>query len=130
VDGFSERTGKLVHYESSFDGRLDGATETQLFRIAQEALTNVVRHSEATEVWIELSADHSQVRLSISDNGKGIGQDYVHRGTGMVGMRARARSAGGRLTVDSRPGKGVSITVEIPLKHANYAAQDQNSISR
>ena len=130
ADRFSERTGKIVRYESTFHGRLEGGTETQLFRIAQEALTNVARHSEATEVRLDLHAMGEQLRLSISDNGKGIDPDTVHRGTGMVGMRARTRAAGGRLSLDTGPGRGVSITVEIPLKHADYAPQDQNSVSR
>ena len=71
-----------VRYTTSFSGRLDGERETQLFRIVQEALTNVARHSGATEVLVDLSAADRQLRLSISDNGKGIRAEDLSRGHG------------------------------------------------
>src|SRR5215813_3985887 len=87
ADGFSERTGVEVSFTSRFDRRLEGDVETQLFRIAQEALTNVARHSGATKVRLDLAATNEEVRLSIMDNGKGFDELDPGRGTGMVGMR-------------------------------------------
>jgi signal transduction histidine kinase len=112
---FHERTRIEVEYRSEFDARLPDETETHLFRIVQEALTNVARHSGATRVSIHLRAAADKVRLTISDNGKGITQPHLG-GMGLSGMRARARSAGGELKFQSNPdGKGVCIEVWAPL---------------
>lgn len=118
VNGFAERTGIAARYNSSFRDRLNEQRETQLFRIAQEALTNITRHSEATEVRVDLVAAGSSVRLAIADNGKGLPPSYTGIGLGLTGMRARARAAGGLLQMDSGPGKGVAITVEVPRERS------------
>ena len=130
ADGFADRTGKTVKYSCAFTGRLDGAVETQLFRITQEALTNVARHADATEVQIELAADAGRLTLSICDNGKGMDLERVRQGSGLVGMRARARAAGAGLAVSSRPGEGVSIRVQVPMRDGEYAAQDPHPVGR
>ena len=118
VNGYSERTGIPAHYTSSFRDRLSEERETQLFRITQEALTNITRHAEATEVHIDLAAMDSLLRLSIRDNGKGLPPSNTGIGLGLTGMRARARTAGGLLRMESHPGKGVAITITIPLRQA------------
>ncbi|HEU0122798.1 MAG TPA: ATP-binding protein [Bryobacteraceae bacterium] len=115
---FHERTGIEVAYDSSVTVRLPDETETHLFRIAQEALTNVARHSQATRVAIRLYRDDGKVRLRISDNGKGIddGERSARRGIGMTGMRARARNAGGELEISTPSGgeKGLTIEAWVP----------------
>lgn len=113
VERFSERTRIPVEYRSTFDDRLADETETHLFRIVQEALTNIARHSGATKASIHLRADNGFVRLTICDNGKGLAEDR-RNGMGLSGMRARARSAGGELTLNSKPGGGVNIEVWAP----------------
>ncbi len=70
VEGFAARTGIEARFESNFDGRLPGETETHLFRIAQEALTNVARHAAARRVTVKLMAEKGQLRLSVEDDGK------------------------------------------------------------
>lgn len=114
TDRFHERTGIEVAYRSEFEARLPDETETHLFRIVQEALTNIARHSGATKVEIHLRADSDNVRLTIHDNGKGIPRPHA-AGMGLNGMRARARSAGGQLELKSQPGAGVTIEVRAPL---------------
>jgi len=104
----------LDDYRSDFEGRLADETETHLFRIVQEALTNVARHSGATRVSIELRATDGRVRLTLSDNGRGFAAG-ARPGMGLSGMRARAHSAGGELTFASEPGHGVTIEVWTPL---------------
>ncbi len=116
VERFSERTRIPVDYRSSFDGRLPDETETHLFRIVQEALTNIARHSSATTVSIHLRADDGFVRLTVSDNGRGLAADR-HNGMGLSGMRARAHSARGELKITSKPGEGVTIEVWAPRSH-------------
>ncbi|HEY7389354.1 MAG TPA: ATP-binding protein [Bryobacteraceae bacterium] len=120
ADGFSARTSIAVDLESHFSGRLPDETETHLFRIAQEALTNVARHSGASRVHLLLDRLDSQVQLSISDDGCGLpitpaGSIVSGAGLGMTGMRARARSIGGDLTIRSRPNGGVRIEVRAPV---------------
>ena len=117
VEKFGERTRIPVEYQSTFNGRLPDETETHLFRIVQEALTNVARHSGATKVSIHLRADDGHVRLTLSDNGRGLSQDR-NSGMGLSGMRARAHSAGGELALNSKPGEGVSIEVWAPRNQA------------
>ena len=116
TDRFRERTGIETDYHSEFSGRLSDETETHLFRIVQEALTNIARHSGATHVNIHLNADSDTVRLTIDDNGKGL-QSKNGGGMGLIGMRARARSAGGELSIKSSPGSGVTIEVTAPHKY-------------
>jgi signal transduction histidine kinase len=116
AEKFAERTAITVDYQSDFSGRLPDETETHLFRIAQEALTNVARHSGARRVEVRLRVSDSRLGLTISDNGSGLLQPEAaaERGMGMIGMRARARSAGGELAVRSEPGRGVSVEALVP----------------
>ncbi len=71
-EGFMQRTGIEVDYQSDLHSRLADLTETHLFRIAQEALTNIARHSGATKVKMELHGSAEEIRLTVVDNGKGI----------------------------------------------------------
>jgi signal transduction histidine kinase len=119
AEGFSSRTGIEVQLESTYSGRLPDETETHLFRIAQEALTNVGRHSGATHVRMRLENNAGEIHLTIQDDGRGLGiaARSDGRGLGLIGMRARARSAGGDVTLRSKPGEGVVIEVRVPLRH-------------
>jgi signal transduction histidine kinase len=114
---FEERTEIDVQYSSTFEGRLAPETETHLFRIAQEALTNAARHAEASLVTVRLHQDTKNVYLSIEDNGKGLPPPgEVRKGAlGLIGMRARAQSSKGELTIQSSAGQGTSIQVFVPL---------------
>lgn len=122
VEGFAERTGIKATYTSSWGDRPLAEIETQLFRITQEALTNVSRHSGATAVQVELAGNPTELRLSVTDNGRGLPQTNLRGGLGMTGMRARTRVAGGGMKIDSSPGKGVRISVGIPLGPVASAA--------
>jgi len=115
ADTFSQRTGILVDYQATDLERLSGDTETQLFRITQEALTNVARHSGGTEVVIRLAARRNHLTLLISDNGKGFKASGRTTGLGLVGMRARARTVGGTMKVDGSTDQGVKIRVDLPI---------------
>lgn len=129
TEKFSQRTRINVRYRSSCNDRLADETETHLFRIAQEALTNIARHSQATEVDIRLRREGERVRLSISDNGKGLApaEGSVRPSLGLVGMRARARQCGGELTVSSAAskegasGRGVQIEASVPVERSEDA---------
>jgi PAS domain S-box-containing protein len=101
--------------------RLSPDAELGLFRIAQEALTNVTKHAQATEAVIHLSFDEHSVQLAVADNGVGFvvaetsGPDWVGaQHMGVLGMRERAELLGGRLQVSSEPGSGTMVAVELP----------------
>jgi len=122
AEGFAARTGIDVKFTSNFSGRLTDEAETHLFRIAQEALTNVARHAEAKHVQISLESAGCEIVLRVEDDGRGLGAAPSDgRGLGMIGMRARARSAGGDVTVHSRPGEGVLIEVRAPIRNETHS---------
>lgn len=98
--------------------RLPPAAEIALFRIAQEALTNVARHAHATEVTLALESGRDSVVLTIADNGSGFDPEVPvvepKASLGLVNMRERAESVGARLRVESAPGQGTRVIVEAP----------------
>ncbi|WP_246050782.1 GAF domain-containing sensor histidine kinase [Leptospira langatensis] len=89
-----------------------------IFRIFQEALTNVARHAKANRIQVSLEEEPSLLLLRIEDNGVGMGQDRWknHKSLGLIGMRERAVVLGGELTVLSKEGEGTSVVVRIPLR--------------
>lgn len=126
---FGQRTRIAVNYESNLTRRLDEQQETHLFRIAQEALTNVARHSEATEVNVRLQLNESSLRLEITDNGRGIRADSATpnaTGLGMVGMRARARHLDGELSIENGKERGLRLRVDVPLRRKGSDAHQEN----
>ncbi|MGC3956509.1 MAG: histidine kinase [Verrucomicrobiota bacterium] len=114
--GFSQRTGIVVEYQSQLRERMSPQMETHVFRIAQEALTNVSRHSIASSVTMAVERLERRLVLAISDNGQGFATDGpASGGLGLLGMRERVRAIGGTLAIHSRPERGVAIRVEAPL---------------
>lgn len=105
---------------------LPEVVEENLLRIGQEALANIIKHSRATGVDMELQFEHRQVRLQVKDNGigfdcaKAVGPNEGH--FGLLGMSERAKRLGGHFTVSSKSGDGTLICVEIPL---NSSAKPQ-----
>jgi PAS domain S-box-containing protein len=92
--------------------------ENHLLRIAQEALTNAVRHSEGASVLVELTFEPAQVRLCIHDDGVGFepSKGVEKNGFGLIGMYERAEQIGGRMTLATHPGRGTTITAAIPTQ--------------
>lgn len=126
-EGFTHRTGIETEFKSEISGRLPDETETHLFRLAQEALTNVARHSGAHKAVVTLDSQGGQVVLSIRDDGHGLPPaGAAHGGMGMIGMRARARSLGGNLTVHSKEGQGAEIVVRVPAASAEHEREDSH----
>ena len=115
VETFSEQSGIAVDLEPHLsEERLPFDTETALYRITQEALTNVVKHAQATHVSIVLTQRDGSVSAVIEDDGRGIRSEESREGLGLVGMRERVALVGGRLEVESSPGSGTTISVEVP----------------
>ena len=114
-DTFSEQTGMRVDLESRIRDRLPPDVETALYRIVQEALTNVVKHAQANAVSIVLTSKAGAVTALIEDDGRGFSHGGSGEGLGLLGMAERLALLGGRLKVESRPGGGTTIVAEVPL---------------
>jgi signal transduction histidine kinase len=127
ADSFAQRTGIAVTQRLEFRGRLHGETETHLFRIAQEALTNVARHSGATAVQLSLQSERGTLRLAVADNGHGL-KTRVVEGLGLIGMHERMRVAGGQLEIQSSP-QGVTVTAEVVLDGTEQAEAHPSLVS-
>jgi signal transduction histidine kinase len=89
--------------------------ETALYRVVQEAMTNVARHAGATRVDVLVERGADRVLVMVEDDGAGFEPDRVERGAhfGLLGLRERADALGGTLTVESRPGAGTTVVVEV-----------------
>jgi two-component system sensor histidine kinase UhpB len=95
---------------------LPAEVELVLYRIAQESLTNALRHSDAGSATVSLKADADTVTLRVADDGKGMPEQLPCGTAGIAGMRERALLVGGRLTIDSRPGQGTEVLLTIPVE--------------
>ena len=117
TEEFSERTGLNTELETVvFRNRLDDDAKTALFRIAQEALTNIERHSEATEVRVRIFGHKKGATLRVQDNGKGFQPDSAKGGLGLRNMEERIEQLDGTLRILSSP-SGTMIEAEVPLTH-------------
>jgi signal transduction histidine kinase len=113
---FGEQTGITVDLGVALgDERLPSEVETALYRIVQESLTNVVKHAHAKRVSIALTKMHGSVKAVIEDDGQGFDPGGTDGGFGLVGMNERLALLGGRLRIESRPGAGTTIAVDVPL---------------
>ena len=118
ADTFGEQTSIQVELESQLgDERLPSEIETALYRITQEALTNVVKHAQANHVSIVLARRDRSVTALIEDDGRGFTPAETRDdGLGILGMQERIGLVGGRLTLESAPGGGTTLAVEVPLR--------------
>jgi PAS domain S-box-containing protein len=122
TEEFEKLTGikcSLVLPKEEID--LDAQRATAIFRIFQEALTNIARHANAEKVSISLLTNLSNISLEIKDNGKGITQEQIKdfRSLGIHGMEERAMIFGGQVYIDGLTGKGTTLKVEIPIEKKN-----------
>ena len=122
VDGFAERSKIKVESQIASDlGRLPQEYELSLFRIVQECLTNVHRHSKSPSALVRLSGTPREITLEVKDNGTGIDNELRSNivsgsstGVGFRGMQERVRTLGGTLTVESSE-NGTSVLVALPI---------------
>src|SRR6185312_16095581 len=103
------------------DGIFDQDSEIHVYRIVQESINNVIKHSSANEAAVVIKNRKNVISLSIRDNGRGFDLNSVSPsepsalGYGLSGIAERVRILGGTLSIDSRPGKGTSLSIEIPV---------------
>jgi signal transduction histidine kinase len=115
---FAEQADVDVHVQAVLgDTRLPREIETALYRIVQEALTNVIKHADARTVSVVLTRQGDRVAVVIEDDGRGFDpKAEPGEGLGLLGMRERIALVGGRLSVESAAGRGTTIAVEVPLR--------------
>jgi len=114
---FAQRTGIKCVYKHLNVPQVDDLVATAAYRIAQEALTNVARHAFATRVRIDLQVKGGLLTLTVADNGRGFEPQKLAESEclGLAGMRERASLLGGRLLLQSKPGKGTRVLFRLPL---------------
>ena len=128
VKEFKGRTGIHCQFHNQMNGiELDLERSTTLFRIFQETLTNIVRHSQATKVGVRLYTSEKNISLQVEDNGCGITADQIQnlRSLGLLGMRERAMVWGGNIQISGAPKGGTTVTINIK-KDGNGKDQGEN----
>ena len=110
----TEHTGLKIDYQGVEVNDLPEEIGISLFRILQEALTNVLKHARASKVKVNLNNMDSGVLLSIKDNGRGMAEPAVSNGIGLLGIRERVDLLGGNFKINTQPGIGTQLVISIP----------------
>jgi len=135
IETWLEPVGIDASVKTAFSIRLPSEIEVALFRITQEAINNIIKHSEAKHAAIDLECDAEVCTLRIQDDGVGFDTgeitriDKRGRGVGVFSMKERVALVGGSCTIQSRPGEGTQITVEVPLPGSVKDAEDTSASS-
>lgn len=121
AEGLSKRAELSIRVESSLETRCPPNIETVLYRIIQEALTNITKHARAENVKIQLTFVANNLHCLVEDDGAGFDLSTLlsrkeNRGLGLVGIRERLNAVGGTLQVESQPGRGTGLLVKIPME--------------
>jgi len=119
AEEFQKRTGIVCEVNFTPDDIiLDRGISTAIFRILQEALTNVIRHAEATKVRVSLEEKDSEILLSVEDNGKGVTEKQITdpKSFGLIGMRERVHFFSGKVRITGARNKGTSLVISIPIE--------------
>lgn len=125
---WAERTGVRVVWTPAADDRLPHRVEQELWRILQEAVANVERHAQARQVVVSWEVTHGGARLAVSDDGRGFDPSRVAgEHYGLVGMQERADAIGARLRVESRPGGGTRVVVDLELGRIGADGRERRS---
>ena len=123
-EGWEQRSGVLcVFHHAGTDPGFDDEVAVAVYRVAQEALTNVMRHAKASRVRVQLArGSEGAVRLIVRDDGQGAGSAPIGRGLGLLGASERALSLGGQLSVKGEPGHGTTLELWLPAPAPMRAA--------
>jgi len=134
IEEVSKNAGMQIDFQySSPDGlqRLPSRIEVPLFRIAQEAITNIIRHAQAHHASVVILRQIHEITMLIEDDGQGFDMAMVkEKGDqclGLMGMRERVNLLGGNFVIEAAPGEGTTIRVIIPLSEENDVHTDSNS---
>ncbi len=116
LSDWSRQSGIQARFELKVDRPLPEIIEQALFRLAQEALSNAARHSGATVVDLVLTVEAAVVTMSLKDDGQGFDRSLARDGYGLKSMQERVENLGGRWQIESEPGRGARIRVQIPIQ--------------
>jgi len=124
ADRVASRSNLALHLKAELGGRLLPAVEIALYRIVQEALNNVTKHSQAKNVWIRLHGDTKKIVCSIRDDGSGFDaqarlSQREKKGLGLIGIQERLSAVGGMLQIGSEPGRGTQLLISIPEENSD-----------
>ncbi|MFQ5486222.1 MAG: ATP-binding protein, partial [Desulfobacterales bacterium] len=118
AEDLQKRTDIQCTFSCNFsDFQFDNDLSTAIFRISQEALTNIVRHAKASRVQIDLNQQNGELILKITDNGKGITEKEINSSTsfGLMGMRERMHTWGGKVEISGSKNRGTTLVVKLPI---------------
>lgn len=125
-EGWELRSGMAcVFLHEGLDDPLPEPVQVALYRIAQEALTNAVRHAKASTLRLRVRREAGRVCLEAGDDGCGMDPAAPRRGLGLLGAAERAAALGGQLQIDSAPGRGLRLRLELPVTAPHAAVQEQ-----
>jgi signal transduction histidine kinase len=127
IERFESQTGLKVHLRhQGIERRFSSEVETAAYRIVQEALTNIARHSGASAIQVRVAVQGGMLSVEVSDNGRGFDVEQAGASlmsSGLTGMRERAAALGGTFDVQSEPGKGSRLTVVLPTEEDTATTQ-------
>ena len=127
AEGVSKRANLNIQIKTTVAGRLPGPIEIALYRIVQEALTNAAKHAKASQVGIRIGRKNRVFCCSIEDDGVGFDARAVpsngkRRGLGLIGMQERLNAIGGTLSINSAPGRGTKLLIQLPTETSNASS--------
>ena len=130
----SKRTNLPVELKTKVLKRLPAAVEIALYRIVQEALTNITKHAKATRAAIEVFRENGELCCLVQDDGSGfdvraVRTSHRHPGLGLIGIQERANAIGGTLSIDSAPGRGTKLLIRLPPR-AGGSSGNRRSVRR
>ena len=114
LNRYSDSYEIAVYFNSSLEHRLNTNIEITIYRIIQESLTNIRKYASVDQASVTIRELENSIRVLVEDNGKGFDQEELSSGVGLVSMEERARSVDGELSVNSTPGKGTTVVLDIP----------------
>jgi two-component system sensor histidine kinase DegS len=134
ISKFSDETGIKVELDLfAQNSEIDPIVEVAVFRIVQEALSNIKKHSKAVRVAIRMQVNDAMLKVTVSDNGVGFNYDRRQKhvkdnanadGFGIYGMRQRAELLKGKLSIESQRGKGTTVVLDVPIKLKKKGVSD------
>lgn len=114
IENYIQHTAIQVDFETNLRKRLPAAIETTIYRVIQEALTNISKYADVSRAEVKLLDTDAGIEVRITDSGKGFIRNQSAKGVGLFSMEERARSIGGQLVIDSEPAQGTSIVLLAP----------------
>jgi signal transduction histidine kinase len=120
---------ELAYEDGGAPARYTEEVEAAVYRIVQEALTNVSKHSGATKARVEVRENDATIHLVVSDDGTGFDPAAVTAGFGLLGMRERVELLGGTLAIESAPGSGTTVRVSVPAQRRDADERELRAVN-